>query len=67
MKVSLEEVGNSTEKMIKKFLKKVKKAKVVEDALERRYYVKPSVKRKLEEEARQRVLKQLREEQNPED
>lgn len=67
MKVTLEEVGGNVDKMIKKFLKKVKKSKVVEEVMERRYYVKPSVKERLAKIARARVLKKLREEQFPEE
>ena len=42
MKVSLDEVDGNTEKMIKKFLKKTKKMRIVEDCFDRRYYTKPS-------------------------
>mgnify|MGYP003343994071 CR=1 FL=1 len=67
MKVTLEEVGGNVDKMIKKFLKKVKKSKIVEEVMERRYYVKPSVKERLAKIASKRVLDKLREEQNPEE
>lgn len=42
MKVSLDEVDGSVDKMIKRFLKKTKKMRIVEDCFDRRYYVKPS-------------------------
>jgi ribosomal protein S21 len=42
MKVSLDEVDGNVEKMIKKFLKKTKKMRIVEDCFDRRYYIKPS-------------------------
>jgi len=42
MKVSLDEVDGNVEKMIKKFLKKTKKMRIVEDCYDRRYYIKPS-------------------------
>jgi ribosomal protein S21 len=56
MKVSIEEVGNNTEKMIKKFLKKCKKFRIVEDCFDRRYYVKPSTARNQAKRARMRIL-----------
>jgi len=37
--------GDSVERAIKRFLKKCKKEKIIEDFLERKYYEKPSVKR----------------------
>jgi ribosomal protein S21 len=37
--------GEPVERAIKRFLKKCKKEKVIEDFLERRYYEKPSAKR----------------------
>lgn len=67
MKVTLEEVGGNVDKMIKKFLKKVKKSKIVEEVLDRKYYIKPSVEQRLAKIARKRVLKKLREEQFPEE
>jgi ribosomal protein S21 len=42
MKVSLDEVDGNVEKMIKRFLKKTKKMRIVEDCYDRRYYTKPS-------------------------
>ena len=56
MKVSLEEVGDNVEKMIKKFLKKTKKLRIVEDCYDRRYYIKPSAKRNQERRSRMRAL-----------
>lgn len=67
MKVTSEEVGGNADRMIKKFLKKVKKSKIVEELMDRRYYTKPSVKERLAKIARERVLKKLREEQFPEE
>lgn len=56
MKVSLDEVGGNTEKMIKKFLKKTKKMRIVEDCFDRRYYIKPSAKRNHERRRKARIL-----------
>jgi len=40
--------GGDPEKMIKRFIKKVKKAGIIEEVINRRHYVKPSAKRRLE-------------------
>jgi ribosomal protein S21 len=55
MKVSLDEVDGNAEKMIKKFLKKTKKMRIIEDCFDRRYYIKPSAKRNQERRFRQRA------------
>ena len=39
--------GFDPEKMIKRFIKKVKKAGIIEEFINRRYYVKPSDKKRL--------------------
>jgi len=57
------------EKMIKRFSKKVKNERIIEGALARKRYEKPSVKRRREKERKKRLLqklhreRQLREEQ----
>jgi len=46
--VSVKRERNDTdEKMIKRFLKRVKKLGIIEEVLSKRYYVKPSVKKRL--------------------
>lgn len=40
--------GETFERMVKRFLKKVKKEKVIEQVKDRRYYEKPSVTRRKE-------------------
>jgi len=57
MKVSLDEVDGNTEKMIKRFLKKTKKMRIVEECFDRRYYIKPSAKRNQERRTRLRAIK----------
>jgi len=42
------ERNDTDEKMIKRFLKKVKKMGILEEVLNRRYYVKPSVQKRLD-------------------
>tara|TARA_R110000824_G_scaffold39177_4_gene118742 strand:+ start:537 stop:782 length:246 start_codon:yes stop_codon:yes gene_type:complete len=44
--VTSRECRGQSERMIRRFLKKVKKEKIVEEARDRRYYRKPSVKKK---------------------
>ena len=48
---------------IKKFLKKCKKERIVEQVRERQYYVKPSKKRRLEEKNKKRTIQKLQREQ----
>ena len=47
------------ERMIKRFIKKCKKERIVENYRDRRYYEKPSVKRKREKSRRKKVLQKL--------
>ena len=44
--VNIRQCGNNVDKMIRKFIKKTKKEKIVEQVRERRYYKKPSVAKK---------------------
>ena len=46
VKVTARECHNQTEKMIRRFIKKVKKERVIEDAKEKQHYRKPSVAKK---------------------
>jgi ribosomal protein S21 len=51
--VTSRECRNNAERMIRKFIKKCKKERIIEEAKERRYYKKPSVaKREKSEKAR---------------
>tara|TARA_R110000824_G_C14723005_1_gene625326 strand:+ start:260 stop:505 length:246 start_codon:yes stop_codon:yes gene_type:complete len=59
--VNSRETRGNVEKMIRRFLKKTKKEKIVEQIRDRKFYKKPSVKKK---EKRQRAIKAaLREQQ----
>jgi|TARA_R100001594_G_scaffold73188_1_gene107750 ribosomal protein S21 len=53
--------GEHPERTIKRFLKKCKKEKVIEQVRKYDYYEKPSVKRKRARARRQAVLKKLNE------
>ena len=46
VEVSIKETRGDINKLIRKFIKKCKKERVVEDYLERRFYEKPSTKRR---------------------
>jgi ribosomal protein S21 len=48
---------------IKRFLKKCKKERIVEQVRERQYFIKPSKKRRLEEKSRKRTIQRLHLEQ----
>ena len=48
VEVSLHEVRGDQNKLIRKFIKKCKKERILEDYLDRRFYVKPSVRRRKE-------------------
>ena len=56
MKVSLDEVDGNVEKMIKRFLKKTKKMRIVEDCFDRRYYTKPSQEQHTKNRTKARAL-----------
>ena len=46
VEVSLKEVGGNTNRLIKKFIKKVKKEKIIEKFKEKMFFEKPSKKRR---------------------
>ena len=47
------------EKLIKRFMKKVKNERIIEKVLERKRYVKPSVKRRKEKIRRKKLIQKL--------
>jgi small subunit ribosomal protein S21 len=59
--VNIRETRGNVDRLIRKFIKKTKKEKVVEQAKERRYYKKPSVKKADKRKKAQRA--RLREQQ----
>jgi small subunit ribosomal protein S21 len=54
----------SLESMIKRFKKQVKKERIIENVLNRRYYEKPSAKRKKAERARKKVVQKIHRQKN---
>ena len=58
-KVTARECRGNVERMIRKFIKKTKKERLLEEVRERRYYKKPSVaKREKSEKARRPLARQ---------
>ena len=57
--VSAEECHGNAEKMVRKFIKKVKKEGIVEEFRSRRYHVKPSEIRREEKRNKQRVVEKV--------
>jgi small subunit ribosomal protein S21 len=49
----------SVEKLIKRFMKKVKNERIIEKTLERRRFIKPSVKRRKEKMRRKKLMQKL--------
>ncbi|HAW79366.1 MAG TPA: 30S ribosomal protein S21 [Balneola sp.] len=59
--------NESGESLIKRFSRKVKKEGIIEECKNRKYYEKPSVKKRRDKLKRKRVLKKLFMEQNGEE
>ena len=57
VEVTLEECRGDQNRLIKKFIKKVKKEKIIEHYLEGRVYMKPSQKRRLKRAKRKQAAK----------
>lgn len=58
--VELRHCGGNVERMIRRFIKRVKKERIVEEAIERRRFIKPSEAKRIK---RRRAMRQrLREE-----
>ena len=53
------EKGESADRLIRRFIKKIKKSNMMEELRERRYYKKPSEKRKEAKRKRQATLNKL--------
>lgn len=60
VEVTLKEVKGDVSRLIRKFMKKVKKERIIESYLDRRFYEKPSARRRKEK------LKKLRNAQKAE-
>jgi len=64
VEVSLREVGGDFNRLIRKFIKKVKKERIIENYLDKRRYVKPSVKRRIKKRKKLQNARKAQEERN---
>ena len=64
VEVNLREVRGDVGKLIRKFMKKVKKERILEDYLDRMYYEKPSTKRRKEKLKKRRNAQKAEQERN---
>jgi len=60
VEVKPKDKNENFERMVRRFLKKVKKEKIIEDYRDRRFYEKPSVVRKRERQKRKKLLEKLK-------
>jgi len=67
MKVSVDEVDGNVEKMIKKFLKKTKKMRIIEQVYDRKYFVKPSMEAHTKRRQKARAIEKEKEAAGKED
>ena len=64
VEVNLKETRGDVGRLIKKFMKKVKKERIIETYLERRFYEKPSAKRRREKLRKECNAKKAEQERN---
>tara|TARA_R110000824_G_scaffold2936_3_gene13361 strand:- start:6578 stop:6805 length:228 start_codon:yes stop_codon:yes gene_type:complete len=64
VEVSIKETKGDINKLIRKFIKKCKKERIIEDYLERRFYEKPSVKRRRQKLQKLKNARKANEERN---
>jgi len=63
-KVTLDEVKGDSRRLIKRFIKKVKKERIIEDYLDKQVYKKPSEKRRLEKKRKKENARRAQRERN---
>ena len=56
--------GESVDRLIKRFIKKVRKEEILDEYRERKYFEKPSVKRRKEKAKRKRIAQQTQRERD---
>ena len=64
VEVNIRETRGDINKLIRRFMKKVKKERIIEDYLEKRFYEKPSVKSRREKLKKLRNAKKAEAERN---
>ncbi|MDP3986708.1 MAG: 30S ribosomal protein S21 [Nanoarchaeota archaeon] len=61
------EENDTTEKLIRRFLKKFKKIRLMDEIKEHEFYVKPSIKRRLEKKRKESLIRRAQEENDLKD
>ena len=64
VEVTLDEVRGDQNRLIKKFIKKVKKERIIEDYLDKRFYEKPSARRRKDKLKKERNAQKAERERN---
>ena len=64
VEVTLDQAGGNVGRLIKRFIKKVKKERIVEDYLEKSRYVKPSEKRRRKKQKNLQNARKAQQEQD---
>ena len=64
VKVTLAEVRGDFGKMLRRFIKKTKKQRIVQEVLDRRFYEKPSVKKRRDKKRKLRNARKAEAERN---
>ena len=64
VQVDIKEVRGDISKLIRKFMKKDKKERIIEDYLDKRFYEKPSVKKRREKAKKIRNARKAEQERN---
>jgi len=64
VEVSLDEVRGDTNRLIKKFIKKTKKERIIEKYLNKRFYEKPSTKRRRQRKQKLNNARKAEQERN---
>jgi len=64
VKVHIRETKGDISRLIRKFMKKVKKERIIENYLDKRFYEKPSVRRRREKAKKLRNARKAEQERN---
>ena len=64
VQVNIRETNGDLNKLIRKFMKKVKKERIIENYLDKRFYEKPSDKRRKEKSKKLRNARKAEQERN---
>ena len=64
VEVHIRETKGDISKLIRKFMKKVKKERIIENYLDKRFYEKPSIRRRREKAKKLRNIRKAEQERN---